>query len=1539
MAQNPLGPGVSRYIDGRDRQFAGVVFETRRPPLDAELNLISLAQLEARAEEVRSRVPSGWLMNESNPENDFFTNSKYSNFFYFGRNQTGEIRSINWAVVNGWLVPVIGTETGSPPLAANDADTWNKILLNPPSASTGGNRLEFVFLEVWLARVDVDPAAPGIAPAKPQRGYIYKFGNVEGGFSFLPDELIDPNLNTETTRRVQIQYRIRVVSDINIAEYPEGFDSSSVFAQGQLSSPSGIPFVNMRQTLGDPGLWRAGNGDPSTFGTADGYVYAIPLCGVFRRNGSGFSDVGNLAGAFNRNSVAISRLNAIEFTNNITLSSDITDVATSFVLTSISNTVLQTINNYGEAYFRIDDEIIRVTNVIAVSPVSFTVVINRGQLQTTVRLHKIGTLLQPFTIRPDGLFADQITMTDIMDMRHSVADKFDYDGILRTNLTALLKGNLRSTWKRYGSTNSSGPVIFYGDRITDSSVFVGGLTHLDAPDGNRRIFSDCITTQRFNVPVTVPINSTSIDSPIQVTVAPFAVETDWASAPPIHTAGNRLSGGAYPTWWNGDQIAVRLSSFTAGLPAQDANQVRFVLPSEDPDAVIVRFEGMTTDPNGGVPGTTDPSATNTNLSTPVPTGNLIMKDGHGIGISINISGDLVITLQSGVIDSELQEFIDALQGNTDPAYAQKLVMHIEFTVLYGAGRGLSHKPSFIHTAHFHGSALNSSKVLLRDGPSDKNRMIPTYLCDSPYVQVGNDRNVAKTSEVMIDPGSKTVWAAPYRNVQVPSLLCRDGTKLNWYVTHPALPALIVYYGYYGCMPLRNSEPNPDPLNLFYRGSDSRYVEIPMDYLPRPGLHYIPIVSTSNAVFSSGINFFLMAKQGPNSNTSDYNQNLVSYPNAAGYYIVTQQIGEVYGANSGSLSIFGSKYTNSLITSANGGPFRGIKFPPYLAPARITGVYLRNGNAVIPVSSPFDDNRVFVGGSGTDINLLRDAFDGPTILLDVDTNGDVYFILNADVIDLTKAPLGTTFDNAYFLVECTLFGFDRGFLQTNGRIVCARLSGGGSTPVNINQFTDTTDDRIGIIVPAPLSAGASNNELTIYYSRTSYQGDVFGSQNAFSDDVYRRGPLTLGEASSIKNNPLGPVSTLTLPNRVGFEVLTSISFVTSLGTGRLSGSVPIPMLTPVDAPNNPEDFPGTRVDLNRRLSTNRVGYEDWVTQRFPITDVNRPPTEFGALSEIYDNDIHPEFSGCIANLPLGAYFRDKDFVGKTLYQSHSTNGAAAISIGTLTFIPFEASMAKAAEGKSTWEGVEFVCGNTSGTAGTGTEKIIKVDGTSNFSDVQVFKTARGGAAYSATGPWPGGIISSRFPKARHNTEVGSILTGTAYLVKSAPESLGEFEIHMGHELQMVIVTQAVPSYFRNTDIIHSASGMNEGYTAVDRYRLLGKPLEKLRELIDTSIVPVSKPLFQNQIFDNPLYFGSSDRSLTSQKQELLPVTSDGQTVFTMSLRPLDPIAVQLYLNGVKLKYGTDYNVSGITNTTVTYIVSDSNPALTTMDILEIWYIVY
>ena len=160
------------------------------------------------------------------------------------------------------------------------------------------------------------------APNKPSQATIYRNGNVDADPSVnLPDDIVDPLVNIETSKRVQIQYRIRVTGQAEAINFKteNGYSNANVLAQGAQALPVvGYPFVpadnatvngssnaTAYQTV-DPGLWISGDGSEAAataLGTVDGYVYSIPLCFVFRRNdaynggsGAGFDPLSNANG-------------------------------------------------------------------------------------------------------------------------------------------------------------------------------------------------------------------------------------------------------------------------------------------------------------------------------------------------------------------------------------------------------------------------------------------------------------------------------------------------------------------------------------------------------------------------------------------------------------------------------------------------------------------------------------------------------------------------------------------------------------------------------------------------------------------------------------------------------------------------------------------------------------------------------------------------------------------------------------------------------------------------------------------------------------------------------------------------------------------------------------------------------------------------------------------------------------------------------------------------------------------------------------------
>jgi hypothetical protein len=138
----------------------------------------------------------------------------------------------------------------------------------------------------------------------------------------LTDDIEDPIVGQESTKRVQIQYRIRTTGQSEAVNFKteNGFDNANVLAQGTQGAPvatyyfvpadnstvNGNSDATAYETI-DPGLWIAGDGTStaaSALGTVDGYVYAIPIGFVFRRNdaynggaGAGFNPLNNTNGA------------------------------------------------------------------------------------------------------------------------------------------------------------------------------------------------------------------------------------------------------------------------------------------------------------------------------------------------------------------------------------------------------------------------------------------------------------------------------------------------------------------------------------------------------------------------------------------------------------------------------------------------------------------------------------------------------------------------------------------------------------------------------------------------------------------------------------------------------------------------------------------------------------------------------------------------------------------------------------------------------------------------------------------------------------------------------------------------------------------------------------------------------------------------------------------------------------------------------------------------------------------------------------------
>jgi len=290
-----FGSNQSRVLSTSDRSLDNVIFQHRVPPLSSEWNLINQISNTKVQETNKLSHPSGWLTVDDiqDLDTDSITEAKARSgqiltSVTYGANKfklvskypelsSNVFGQYNAAIVNGW------------PIIFYNAYTSNLIELGAVEAN---NRYDFVFLEVWRKLISSsDP--------------IYPFGCADAT-AFADNELVADFAVTETTKRVQLQYRIRVeqiTSDVsnyfNLDEilkdiYPRG-GRSDIYSYGSYKFRA---FGSQ-----DSGLYVSGSGesaDQTILSTVDGYCYAIPMFLIYRR---GIGEFGNSSTSIHKSNV------------------------------------------------------------------------------------------------------------------------------------------------------------------------------------------------------------------------------------------------------------------------------------------------------------------------------------------------------------------------------------------------------------------------------------------------------------------------------------------------------------------------------------------------------------------------------------------------------------------------------------------------------------------------------------------------------------------------------------------------------------------------------------------------------------------------------------------------------------------------------------------------------------------------------------------------------------------------------------------------------------------------------------------------------------------------------------------------------------------------------------------------------------------------------------------------------------------------------------------------------------------------------------
>ena len=412
-------------------------------------------------------------------------------------------------------------------LGASTAETARNIstainggigLGSPISAETRGTDIIFLTFDSGAAgnNIQLSSASAGLTltqavngtdgEGKPNPASVWYQGNTQSDASlWLADDIQDPNVGSDTSRRIQVQYRFRVYSDdfdgglltngVDPKTQFYGFENANVYAQGGAGAPdanypfsraNGVPDGNNSYPIVDNGLFYSGDGSQAAataLNTVDGYVYAIPIAYAFRRNEGIFDPL---------NGVNNGLLTSHAGTNNAALSGN--------EVTAIPATLSD---------------------------------------------------------RPDGLFSDQIAAADILDLRRKVYPAgMDFTSEL-DNQFKLLLDNRMGTWQTDGSdllTIGSGsgdqsiiPLVcdeigrsgaLGGNGSTGRGNFIRNFDHVCTR------FSDRPTVQRLTLILDVvdynPLDSTSHEGGVTVVSS---------------------GGGQHNTnsWFEGDEITVDLT--------------------------------------------------------------------------------------------------------------------------------------------------------------------------------------------------------------------------------------------------------------------------------------------------------------------------------------------------------------------------------------------------------------------------------------------------------------------------------------------------------------------------------------------------------------------------------------------------------------------------------------------------------------------------------------------------------------------------------------------------------------------------------------------------------------------------------------------------------------------------------------------------------------------------------------------------------------------------------------------------------------------
>ena len=453
-------------------------------------------------------------------------------------------------------------------------------------------------------------------PNKPTQATIYRNGNTQAPAGVnLPDDIADPTVGTGTTRRVQIQYRIRATGQSEAVNFKteNGYSNAEVQAQGTQATPvsryrfvpadgvtvqayievTGVGVIAPGDTVTVDGtVLTAVNGAPvgPQFDVSSGVPATIVTSIVAAITGSVATADATAFGSYLLVTPATSG-------DNITLSSSLT--TSTSLKTSVNSAVSYgTVDNglfiSGDGTEKASTDLGTVDGYVYSIPIAF--VFRRNDATTTggfdpvantngalahdhalfTNTHGLGSIPANTSDRPDRNFHDAIVSGDILDLRRHVSPGgVDLKAELESQMTSLLDGSSR-VWaldtqgvtELGGGSGDVSPIYLVcnevGDQDTNRGETIGTWDHI------RRRFGDQSVVERRIFPL-LPSSSSGANPGLYTVQA--AVQAGWGPGDVLNIDFDQLDAAGLGDWAPSASPVVVTNQWPAGTTVTNVLRV------------------------------------------------------------------------------------------------------------------------------------------------------------------------------------------------------------------------------------------------------------------------------------------------------------------------------------------------------------------------------------------------------------------------------------------------------------------------------------------------------------------------------------------------------------------------------------------------------------------------------------------------------------------------------------------------------------------------------------------------------------------------------------------------------------------------------------------------------------------------------------------------------------------------------------------------------------------------------------------------------